>query len=224
MTSRTACLCVSLKSMSFRRFSYGIDTDQFRPDGPIADLRAALGCDANTLLVGHIGRLDSNKRQEDLVAALRLIAPRSMDVRLVMVGQGPTHAHVQSLAASDSRITLTPRVDDVPAWLRALDVFVLCSLHEGISRALLEAMSCARAVVATAVGGTTRLLADDGEGACGLLVPSRSPADLAAALQAFAASATLRQEMGRRARGRVQALHAVGDTASAYEALIAPLL
>jgi len=202
----------------------GIDTEQFEPAGPSEDLRAQLGCGDDTLLVGHIGRFDDNKRQADLVAAVQLIVPTSLDVRLLMVGQGPTQSGVQALSAGDARISWTPRVADVAAWLRALDVFVLCSLHEGISRALLEAMACARAVVATAVGGSTRLLADDRDGACGLLVPSRSPAALAAAIDMLGASPRLRHEMGQRARRRVQAFHTAQATTNAYEALMAPFL
>jgi L-malate glycosyltransferase len=202
----------------------GIDTDQFQPTGPSANLRAALGCSNHTLLVGHIGRFDANKRQHDLVAAMQLMAPASLDVRLLMVGEGPLRTQVQAACGNDSRITLRPRVMDIPAWLRALDVFVLCSLHEGTSRALLEAMACARAVIATAVGGNCQLLRDDGEGPCGLLVPAQSPEALVRAIGTLAQSPQLRSEMGQRARRRVLASHTARATAGCYEERMAPLL
>ncbi|RTK97246.1 MAG: glycosyltransferase, partial [Lysobacterales bacterium] len=92
--------------------------------------------------------------------------------------------------------------DDVPALLAALDVFVLPSQAEGVSNTILEAMACARPVVATAVGANAELLVD---GETGRLVPARDPAAMADALAAYAASPALRAAHGAAGRARIEA-------------------
>ena len=95
-------------------------------------------------------------------------------------------------------VSVIKRVINVAAFLRELDVFVLCSDHEGCPRALLEAMACKKPVVATAVGGIPEIL-----GNCGLLVPPRHPGLLAQAIGQMCDSHELRHRFGEAAHRRV---------------------
>jgi glycosyltransferase involved in cell wall biosynthesis len=80
-----------------------------------------------------------------------------------------------------------------------MDVFVLSSHSEGLSLAILEAMSAQRPIVATAVGGTPGLLAN---GECGLLVPPGDPQAMARAILELLTNKAKAQELARRARER----------------------
>ncbi len=175
-----------------------VDPEQFTPQGPTAELKRRLGLSGDTLLIGQIARLEHNKRQIDLLQAVRLLRQRDPKVALVFAGGGPDRTELEKLSHDDPAVWLLGQVDDVPALLRELDIFVLCSEHEGAPLALLEAMSCARAAVATSVGGMPAILQD-----CGLLVPPRRPESLAEALERLCASAELRGNLGERARARV---------------------
>ena len=86
--------------------------------------------------------------------------------------------------------------DEVPAVLRAMDLFAFPSLNEGMGKALVEAMYAGLPVVATRVGGVPELIR---EGLDGLLVSPSQPAELAAALLRLALDAQERQAMGRAA-------------------------
>jgi glycosyltransferase involved in cell wall biosynthesis len=92
---------------------------------------------------------------------------------------------------------------------------------EGCPVALLEAMSCGRACVATDVPGSRDLLE---HGQSGLIVPPEDPGALAVALRQFAASPGLRQQMGRAARQRVLDHFTIEKEVAAHEALYAEVL
>ncbi len=171
----------------------GVDTERFRPPRPgeawPADLPFRQG---EHLLVGTVGRMDPVKDQARLVAAFaelqHLDDEACRRARLVLVGEGPLR---QALGEQVAQLGLQDRVcfagqrQDVPAVLRALDVFVLNSVTEGTSCALQEALATGMGIVATTVGGNAAVL---GEGSAGLLVP---PSDTPALVQG------LRQALNR---------------------------
>ncbi|HVS17091.1 MAG TPA: glycosyltransferase [Planctomycetota bacterium] len=162
--------------------------------------RERWGVHENELLVGHVGRFDPIKRQDDLLQALQLVRGRGLKVHGAFAGEGPARGGFEARAAAAPGVHVVPRVRDVAAFLRALDVFVLCSAHEATPRALLEAMACGLPCVATAVGGVPELLADG----AGVLVPAGEPDALAAAIEALAADPARRAALGRAARARAE--------------------
>jgi glycosyltransferase involved in cell wall biosynthesis len=85
----------------------------------------------------------------------------------------------------------------MPRVLAAIDIFVLPSLYEGLSFAVLEAMATEHAIVATAVDGTVDVIED---GRTGLLIPPGAPGALAAAITRLLADPMLRVRIGRAAR------------------------
>ena len=106
--------------------------------------------------------------------------------------------------------------DRVVGRLQAADVFLLTSLSEGISNAVLEAMACGLPVVTTDVDGLPEAV---GDGVEGFLVPPRDPAATADALARLAASPELRQRMGQAGRHRVLADFRLDDQVDAFAGL-----
>ena len=88
----------------------------------------------------------------------------------------------------------------MPRVLAALNLFVLPSLYEGLSFAVLEAMATARAIVATTVDGTVEVVED---GRTGLLVPPSASQPLAAAIIRLLGDPALRLRLGQAAREEV---------------------
>jgi glycosyltransferase involved in cell wall biosynthesis len=109
----------------------------------------------------------------------------------------------------------------VSEWLAQADVFALTSLYEGTSTALLEAMASGLAVVATDVGGTSRLVQD---GVTGLLVPPQAPSRVAAALVRLLTDAELRLTLGENACRLVRSTFDITDCVHEYERLYETLL
>ena len=90
--------------------------------------------------------------------------------------------------------------DQLPAYYRLADIVAIPSLHDGLPNALLEAMACARPVVASAVGGMPEVLRD---GENGLLVPAGNVQVLAARLTALLDDPALRARLAQAARATV---------------------
>ena len=197
----------------------GVRLDEFEPEGGDGGWRARLDVPAGSFLVGHIGRFDPIKRQRDLVAAARLAA-RTAPVVAVFVGQGPDREAFTAELRPDDPVRTVERVEDVPAFLRALDAFALCSAHEAAPRVLLEAMATGLPIVATAVGGIPEIAG--GEDAAVALVPPGQPERMAAALVGLARDPEARAALGRRARQRVAAFTAEREWGQ-YAALYAQL-
>lgn len=195
----------------------GVDPAAFAPAGPVLGLRARLGFPDGALVVGHVGRFDANKRQADLVAAIRLVRAREPLARCVFAGDGPERAAVERAAGGDPAIRFAGSIGDVAAFLREIDVFALTSADEGMPMALLEAMACARPIVATRAGGVPEALGD-GE-PCAELVPAGDARVLAGAIASLLASPARRAALGARARARAEGALSFERTWSAYAPL-----
>lgn len=177
----------------------------------------------NTLLIGTACRFHPQKGLSHLLAAFAQLVQHSVDVQLVLVGDGELRRELEAQAHAlglDERVTFTGFRRDVPAILAQLDLFVLPSLWEGLPMVLLEAMSARLPVVATHVGGTPELVRD---GDTGLLVPPGDAAALADAMHFLLVQDDVRRIMGHRSRQRVEtefsAAQAVDKTTALYETL-----
>jgi glycosyltransferase involved in cell wall biosynthesis len=95
-----------------------------------------------------------------------------------------------------------------------MDVFVLPSLSEGLSMALLEAMAAERPVVATSVGGNVELVE---EGQTGYLVPSENPQALADRVVNLLRNREQARQFGQRGKQRAEARFSLAWMVKAYE-------
>jgi sugar transferase (PEP-CTERM/EpsH1 system associated) len=200
---------IGVRAGRIRQIYNGVDTQRFSPRGAAPAIELPEGFRGDGVVVlGTVGRLQAVKDQACLVRAFARLGSAAPDLagrmRLVLVGDGPLQAELRALVASLSigeRVHFTGALDDVPAALRALDVFVLPSLNEGISNTILEAMATGLPVLATAVGGNTELVDD---GVTGRLFPARAEATLADLLAAYVRDPALRATHGRAAREAAQ--------------------
>jgi len=149
----------------------GIDVEEFHPVGTEQreSLKKELGFEGKSIVL-FLGRLSTEKNPIGLVEAWRQIDPSCRhDWTLVMVGGGGARSAVEKLIQQyhlEDSVHLAGASNQVLAWLNAADIFVLPSLGEGLSNALLEAMSCGLPVVATNVSGVQQLV---GASNCGLI-------------------------------------------------------
>ena len=177
--------------------------DQIPAASARAMLLAELGNRSGRLIVGTVARLVWFKGLDVLAAAAATVVKSYPESVFVVVGDGPLRGELErqarALGVARSFAFLGER-RDVAQLLRALDVFVLPSVSEGMPVTILEAMNAATPVIATRVGGVPELV-DDGE--TGLLVPPRDPEALGAAILHLLESPRLRADMGRRGRERV---------------------
>lgn len=180
----------------------GIDAADFSPMGPVWDLRAEFSIPKNHIVFGHIARFDPIKRHDDLLAAMHLLEAKGLPVTVICVGQGVGLPSIRQQAVALPNVRIIETVQDIATFLRSIDGIVLCSEHEATPLSLLEAMACAKPIVATAVGGVPALLGQDTTGCAGILVPPHNPNQLADAIEKVASASVLRQELARKAYRR----------------------
>ena len=164
------------------------------------------------------GALVWNKGYEYLLFVLKKLLDFGVDAELHILGQGQMEQAIRFTLFDlnlEQRVYLYGRLktEEVLAQLQAADAFVLASLSEGISNAVLEAMSCGLPVVTTDCGGMSEAVTDGVEG---FLVPLRDPHSMAQGLLKLSKDYDLRMSMGKAARERICGDFKLEDQAKAF--------
>lgn len=153
----------------------GVDMVPRRPSEQIRKTRSEFGIDEGAFVLGIVGSLYQVKGHAYLFRALGPILAHYPETRLLVIGQGELEQTLKQQVADlgiEKAVLFLGLRNDVPRLLPALDLFVLPSLSEGLSVALLEAMSAGVPVLASNVGGNPEIVID---GETGYLVsPGRS--------------------------------------------------
>ena len=197
MPSKTL-LSVARSIWRFRRtrlhyIPNGIDCTRFAEAS--GDAKAPLRNDADEVLIGAIGALRAEKnlgRLLHLFARLKTDRPR----RLIIVGDGPERAALQSLAESlgiAEATRFTGEVANPESILAELDIFALTSDTEQMPYCLIEAMAAGLPIVATDVGDISSMLSPANQP---FIAPPEARTLLTAQLQRLIERPNLRQTIG----------------------------
>ena len=150
-------------------------------------------------VIGIIARLSDVKGHVYLIGAMKIVLKRFPQARLLIIGEGKMEKELKRLVEDlglSANISFLPEVEDMPAALASMDVFVMPSLHEGLGLALMEAMAAGCAVVGSEVGGIVNLICHRQNG---LLVRPADVPGLAAAIEELLGDEAMRKELGRQA-------------------------
>ena len=184
-------------------------------------LTSELGISDTRILVVCVANFFSYKGHLDLIEALSILGTSfTTYASLLLVGRdaGSLSSVKSSIAIHNLQglvHLLGPR-DDVPDLLTACDVGVLPSHQEGFSNSVLEGMAFGLPMVVTDVGGNSEAVID---GESGLIVPPRSPIDLARALGQLIADSCLRRKLGLAAQRRIQSTFSLDRCVNSYISL-----
>jgi glycosyltransferase involved in cell wall biosynthesis len=205
-SERQACLALGLLNCE-RGLVVNNGIDWQSCDALAVDVRQVkvdLGFDPSDVVVGHIGKFDVQKAQDDLAAAIPLVLEQSPKAKFLFVGDGTLRPQIEDQVARlgvDKQVVFTGYRDDVASLLKAIDVVAHPSRWEGLSLVLLEAMACRKPIVASRVIGNVDVVVD---GMTGFLVPVGAPQALADKLVLLLGDAQLRDVLGRQGRERVE--------------------
>jgi glycosyltransferase involved in cell wall biosynthesis len=174
---------------------------------------------AHTQVIGTVGRLNWAKDQVNLIRAFRQVHASRPDTALVLIGDGELRGVLQQCAMAEGvfdHVYFLGDRNDVHALLQGLDLFVLSSLSEGYSMALLEACAAGLPIVATDVGGNGEIIRD---GDTGRLVAAEDPAALALAMLAVLREPARAMAQGNAARTWVENHGSLETMAARYAQL-----
>jgi glycosyltransferase involved in cell wall biosynthesis len=201
-----------------------VNVKSFERPGDKSALCQQLGLPAQARLVATVGRLTEQKGHAYLIEAARSVVAAWPDVHFLFIGDGelrePLRGQAEAAGVAHNIHLLGVR-KDIPTLLAAADMFVLPSLWEGLSLALLEAMAAAKPIVVTAVSGTTQAMIP---GETGLVVPPRDSQALAEAIAQLLSDPARARAMGQAARQHVAAHYGAQKQAREYADLYRRLL
>jgi glycosyltransferase involved in cell wall biosynthesis len=195
------------------------------PDGfDRAAKRQQLGLGARGPLICTVARLHPDKGHRFLFQAAERLTEQYPEAVFALVGRGDEEQELRaqaSASAAAERIQFLGERSDVPEILASSDLFVLPSLNEGLSIAMLEAMAVGVPVVATDVGGASDILIT---GQTGWLVPSGDPTALADAIGDALSHPERARAYAERARAMVETDFSIETHARRLEALYRQVL
>ncbi len=222
LADRVIAISESLRRFTVERVgvpSRKVETIHYGLDAPPAAWGSNPADDvpAGARIVLSVSRLT---QQKGIDTAVRALATLPADTVLVVLGEGPERAALQSLARElgvERRLFLPGRVPDVAAWLERASVYAQPARWEGFGLAVLEAMVCSLPVVATNVSSLPELVAD---GDTGILVPPDDPDSLAHGIERALSAPQLGEAGRERARSEFSVARMADRTAALYDALL----
>ena len=202
----------------------GIDINIKSDQAAVNSLQSQCRIQPGDFVIGTVARFAEVKDLSTLIDAFSIIVQQQKNAHLVLAGDGPLTNSLKEQArncVAKDKIHFLGYRNDVFNVLALFDVFVNCSLSEGLSITILEAMASKLPVIATAVGGNVELIQD---GNNGRLVPVRNPKKLAQALLDLIADPLLCADMGKINRSRIEQQYSLSNMVRQYENIYASVL
>ncbi len=172
----------------------------------IQGIKRELGVEPSKIIIGMVAAFRPIKGQLYLVEAISKIIEKHKDIQAVLVGCEDVNyfntvkKRIEELKLQDYFV-LTGQREDIPRLLSVFDIFVISSVNEGFSNAILEAMAAGKPVIAPDSGGNPEAVEHK---KTGLLFKPCDSISLAEALQQLIEDKNLRQWMGEAGRFKVK--------------------
>lgn len=180
-----------------------------RPDHPIG----------GPLHVGMVGHLLSYKGWPDFLAVAARLKAQGYEIRWHIVGEGAERGALEALTRTlglSDQVVFHGLLQNVSPILFMLDLFLFTSHREGLSVAVLEAMSAGLPIVATEVAGIRDQVTD---GYNGFVLPVGDVDGLAERTAEILCDPALRRTLGRNSRRRLELEFSEGVMLERYAAL-----
>ncbi len=183
----------------------GIDLTRI-DNAPSLNLHEEFSLPVGSPVIGNIAALVPHKGQDSLIAAASQVLKAIPEARFLIVGTGELQETLQHKIRSlslEQQVILTGFRNDVLSILKALDLFVMSSVTEGLGTSVLDAMAARRAVVSTRAGGIPESVVD---GETGLLTPVGDADSMSRAIVTLLTDSNRRRMFGEAGRQRAQQL------------------
>ncbi len=158
-----------------------------------------LGIPDNIPLIGCVGRLEKQKGQKYLLEAFALLL-EDTPAFLIFVGDGSDREQLEVLSTKlgiESSVKFLGRRNDIPEILKIMDIFVLPSLYEGMSNALMEAMATGLPIIATDIPENRELIENEVNG---ILIPIKNSQAIKIALKNILHDEKLKELLNNKAQ------------------------
>ncbi len=197
----------------------GVDESLGGESFDVPAVKRELGLPPNELVVGIVGNLYPVKGHTYLLQAIPQILKSCPNTTFLFIGRGELEVALKAQAKElgiEAKVRFLGLRQDILRLLSIMDVFAMPSLSEGLSIALLEAMSAGKPVVVTNVGGNPELVVD---GETGILVPAKDPNALASAVTECLTNRERAERFGESGRRRWNQCFSLSIMVAKYQEL-----
>lgn len=198
----------------------GIDCQGYQASAAKANPSAVPEVSASDFVIGCISQLIPLKNIELAIRTMACLAQKSLPMKMLIIGDGPLRPqlerHTRQLNLS-KYITFVPYRQNILDYTSRFDVYLHTCPTEGFGRIFLEIMALGKPVVAPASGAALEIIRD---GQTGFLVQGNDPEHYAEKIELLFADKSLREQMGREGRQRVETHFALKDKMKEIERII----
>ena len=184
----------------------GVNTDRFKKseEGRVK-IRQEYGWDDDTIVIGTLAVFRFQKRLDLWLELFKKIKNQHPDKKIkgVIVGAGPLKDQIEQKQKElnlEQDVLMPGLQTNTIDWFSSMDIYMMCSVFEGLPIALLEAMSCGLPVVTTNAGGIGEVIRHEVDG---LLVPVDEPYKVVEEVGKMILNKSVRDQYAKAARERV---------------------
>ncbi|MFH1201758.1 MAG: glycosyltransferase family 4 protein [Candidatus Omnitrophota bacterium] len=189
----------------------GVDLDRFNTKIDRMAFRNEIGYRGDNFLIGTVGRFVSWKGYEYFIKSAKIVSQKISNTKFLIVGIDyfNDNKYLNYLRRLTKDLNIEKKVvflgnrEDTPQIMSSLDLFVLPSIGEPFGRVLIEAMACARAIVAFRGGGVAEIVED---GITGFLLTPRDFKGMAEKIEYLLENGVVAETFGKNGRKRAEGL------------------
>lgn len=186
---------IGVKAEKIAVIPNGIDMEYFKNISPALELRSSLDISEDDTVIICVANLHGNKGHRYLLEAFEEIYKIYPKIQLLLVGDGEEKENILHQIknfSSEKSIHLLGQRSDVPSLLSISDIFVLPTLFEGMSNALLEAMASHLPIISTDIPENRQIIITEKNG---ILIPPKESSTLSEALKTLLENPDLRETL-----------------------------
>jgi len=197
----------------------GIDLNKFKKKEKDFGIFKKLNIDSNKKVILTVGRFSPQKDYYTLIETAKKVISHYKNVLFLLIGRGPLKKEIERKINDEGLnnfFRIIEFVEDIEEVYNIACLSISTSLYEGLSNFILESMACEVPVIATPAGGNSELIMDNHTG---FLVPFKDVEKIAERVIYLLSNPQKAEEIGRRARARVERMFAIEKMIKRYEDL-----
>jgi len=195
-----------LRSQVFRIHGVGVSPERFFPvpAEEMIEIKKKLGYSEDSFLLLCTGELNRNKNQSAVIKAVAEVVKTDSNIKLLLAGNGPMEKELKKLAKTlnlDKNVIFLGYRTDLEKFVNISDIVISASFREGLGLNIIEAMLCAKPVIASINRGHKELVRD---GITGYLIFPRDIRGFAGSILNLKQDRNLAKEMGKAGKNTAQ--------------------